>query len=267
MPDVSVNILQTNVTANAEAANVSANVEQADVTVNVGLATVSANIETANITVNISGAPGPPGTGGGSSTFEITAGEDLDAPDLIYIAADGKAYKADANGSDKDAIACVQDEILTDATGDAYLPPVVLEGFSGLTPNTRFFLSDSVPGGMMEGTPAQDGTEKIVQQVSKAISATAVLFAPGDVTYIPGAAPAEADYRITEAGDSRVTESGDFRIIESASTADYRITESGDSRITEGGDARIIETITADYRTTEGGDNRITETGDFRINE
>lgn len=200
---------------------------------------VSVGISQAVLSVNLGcfGPQGPPGDSG-ANTLTITAGEDLAALDLIYIAADGLAYKADATDGAKEAVAIVQDEILTSAEGTAYLGQCPVTGFVGLTVNGRYFLSPDTPGAITATIPS--GAAQIVQQIGKAYSATALLFGPQDSILIAAAAVVAADYRITEDGNSRITESGDYRIIEAVSTS-YRITEGGDIRITEGGDARINE--------------------------
>ena len=109
-----------------------------------------------------------------NSTFSITAGENLSARDLIYIAADGLAYKADANDSSKDAKAIVIANITIGNTGTSYIGNKVMDGFVGLTINTRYFLSDITPGGF-ETTV---GSGAIVQQIGYAVSTTQLYFEP-----------------------------------------------------------------------------------------
>lgn len=208
--NVTANITSPNITATIAQSNVTANITAATVTANVTTATISVNIA--------AGLPGPQGdtgatgpqgatgqgvpsggtagqvlskidstdyntewvdqSGGGANTMTITAGENLAALDLIYIAADGLAYKADATSEAKEAIAIIQSEILTGADGTAYLGQCPVTGFIGLSVNGRYFLSPNTPGSITATIPS--GAGQIVQQIGKAYSATALLFGPQD---------------------------------------------------------------------------------------
>lgn len=257
-------------------AAVAANVTTAAVAANVTTADVSANISAANITVNISGTGGSghtiqdegdnlaqrtnlnfvgdgvtvtddsannatvvtiPGGGGSGTSLTVTAGEDLLQNDLIYIAADGNAYKADAMFEAKEAIGVISDDVNNGDAGTAYVGQRIITGLVGLTVGGRYFLSDTQPGGISDAIP--DGLSIIVQQVGKALTETSLLFFPQDsVLTAPG--DAASDYRITEDGQSRVTESGNYRILE-LTVAQYRITENGTFRVTENGNYRVNE--------------------------
>ena len=120
----------------------------------------------------LQGEQGPPGA---ASIITIEAGEDVAAGDLVYIAADGLAYKADASDPGKACIAVATAAITTGNTGDANTAGAQISGYLGLTPNTRLFLS-SMPGAFSDTMPATDG--HIVQQVATAISSTDILFNP-----------------------------------------------------------------------------------------
>lgn len=118
------------------------------------------------------GEQGPPGAG---SVITIEAGEDLAAGDLVYIAADGLAYKADASDPGKACIAVAGAAITTGNTGDANTAGAQVGGYAGLTPNARLFLS-TTPGAFSDTMPGTDG--HIVQQIGTAISSTDILFNP-----------------------------------------------------------------------------------------
>jgi len=276
MSEITVSVTQSDIAANVTSPNISATVTSADIAANVTTAEVTANVEAANVTVNITGGGSPHiiqdegvaetqranlnfvgagvsvsddsvnnatvvtiagGGGSGASTIDIIAGEDLAVRDLVYIAADGLAYKADASDEAKEAVAIVQDIVLTGDTGTAYLGALLVSGFTGLTANRVYFLN-TTPGGITLTPPSVGGG--IVQQVAKSTGTTGVIFNPQDSIYIGGTIAPTDDYRITEAGDSRITESGDSRILETVATF-YRLTEGGDIRITETGDIRVQE--------------------------
>lgn len=236
MSDVSVQISQSNVLANIQSASVLADVTAPNVVCDIETANVSCNVSTANIAINI-GCGVVAGSGGGTVSATVTAGEDLAARDLVCLAADGLAYKADATDVTKEAVGFVQAAIITGDTGTCYFSGIIT-GMVGLTPGVHYFLSE-IPGEITAVMPSTGGS--IVQQVGTAPTDTKLVFSPRVAILIAGgAAPAEGDYRITEAGDSRVTETGDFRILEAAETFN-RLTETGDTRITEAGDVRVTE--------------------------
>ena len=94
---------------------------------------------------------------------------------MVYIAADGLAYKADASDAAKACIAVAVAAITTGNTGDANTSGAQVGGYAGLTPNTRLFLS-TTPGAFSDTMPGTDG--HIVQQIGTAISSTDILFNP-----------------------------------------------------------------------------------------
>lgn len=196
---------------------------------------VQINIQEPVISVNIFGCGA--GTTGGQSadSITITAGEALYSGALLYIAADGLAYLADASDAEKEAFLFCLSDIAQGQSGTAYLSGTIT-GLAGMTSGERRFLSNSVPGGTSSSIPDSG----IVQQVGKATSATRMKFHPQLSILIAGGV-APGDYRITEDGQSRITEGGDFRILEAEQIGDYRITEDGNTRITESGDTRVTE--------------------------
>jgi len=225
---VTVQITQPNITASVNTANVSANVQAASVAVDVQTAAVTANVETANITVNIAGCVCSGSGTSQSNAFTGTAGENIAAGNMIYVADDGLLYLATAGDPDHEAIGIALAAIDEGDSGTVYLGPQIVTGFDGLTPGQRFFLS--ADGGGQFDAQMPNAGPAIVQQVGHAISDTKIFFNPQSSIFMVGD---------VLAGDYRITESGDYRIVESA--ANQRITETGDNRITEDGDNRITE--------------------------
>lgn len=179
--DVSVKIQQPVYTIKIEETEVGVSIVQPQVAVNLQSGPdISVKVEQPVIVVNM-GCTCSGNAGGGAVTITVTAGEDLAARDLIYIAADGLAYKSDANDADKEAVLIIKADIATAASGDAYPTGTAVTGFAGLTPNARYFLSGDTPGAMSAAIVSAG----IVQQVAKAISTTAVYFDPKVIILIP----------------------------------------------------------------------------------
>jgi len=114
----------------------------------------------------------------GANTRTVTAGETLAAGDLIYIAAAGTAFKADANAEGKEAIGFVLAGISSAATGTAYFGSQTISGLSGLTVGSRYFLSNATPGGIALYSALTFATADIVQEVGRALSTTELYFEP-----------------------------------------------------------------------------------------
>lgn len=127
---------------------------------------------------NESGTKGfyPLPTGGGAETATMTAGENLAAGDLIYVAVAGTVFKADANTAGKEAIGFVLSSISAAASGTVYLGPGVITGLTSLTIGSRYFLSAGTTGGITETPPS--GASDLVQVVGHAKSATELFFNP-----------------------------------------------------------------------------------------
>jgi len=106
----------------------------------------------------------------------MTAGETLAAGDLIYIAAAGTVFKADANTNGKEAIGFVLAGITSAASGTVYFGTGLVTGLSGLTPGVKQFLSATTTGGITTTPPS--GTSDLVQLVGWAKSATELFFTP-----------------------------------------------------------------------------------------
>ena len=114
-------------------------------------------------------------TGFGSDTLTLTAGETLAAGDLIYVAAAGTVFKADADAAGKAAIGFVLSGITSAATGTVYFGSGMVTGLTSLTMGQPYFLS-STAGGIT--TTAPTGTGKIQQPVGYAVNATSLYFEP-----------------------------------------------------------------------------------------
>lgn len=114
-------------------------------------------------------------TGFGADTLTLTAGEALSAGDLVYVAAAGTVFKADADAAGKAAIGFVLSSISSAATGTVYFGSGIITGLTSLTMGQPYFLS-STAGGIT--TTAPTGTGKIQQQVGFAVNATSLYFEP-----------------------------------------------------------------------------------------
>lgn len=114
-------------------------------------------------------------TGLGADAKTMTASENIAARDMVNVAATGQIRKADAS-NDRPAHGFVLAAIANAASGTVYFEGVVT-GLSALTIGSRYFLSDSVAGGVTL-TAATAGAGKISQEVGVAISATEISFEP-----------------------------------------------------------------------------------------
>lgn len=111
-----------------------------------------------------------------AETATMTAGENLAAGDLVYIAAAGTVFKADANTAGKEAIGFVLSSISSAASGTVYFGTGIVTGLTSLTPGSKYFLSASVTGGITATPPS--GASDLVQLVGWAKSATELFFQP-----------------------------------------------------------------------------------------
>ena len=247
MPDVHVDITTASVTVSVDQAAVAASVVATTVEATVASTTVETSVAATTVDVAISGGGLPhriqedsvalpqrhnlnfmgagvsvaddeannatvvtiTGGGGGAATITVTAGENIAELDLIYIAADGTAYKADAT-SDKEAMFVCPAAITAGDTGDAYPTGAALSGFASLSPGLRYFLSATTPGTFSLSIPT--GAGDIVQQVGHALSASSFYFCPTVSILVSGAAA--TFNRLTETGDTRITEAGYVRVTE-----------------------------------------------------
>ncbi len=116
-------------------------------------------------------------TGVGPDTYTGNAAEALTAGDMVYVDSAGEVSKASAAAAGHDAVGFVQDNV---SSGQPAL--VYFEGrctaLAGLTPDSRYFLSASAPGGIT-ATPVT-GAGKRHQFVGRAITATTLSFEADD---------------------------------------------------------------------------------------
>lgn len=109
----------------------------------------------------------------GADYSTTTAGEILTAGQAVYISATGTALRADANTLGKAAIGFVSASVAASASVIVYYRGT-LSNQTGLTIGARYFLSDSVLGGVTLTPPV--GTGKIVQILGYALNATSITF-------------------------------------------------------------------------------------------
>lgn len=115
-------------------------------------------------------------TASAAETATMTAGENLTAGDLVYVAAAGTVFKADANTAGKEAVGFVLSNISSAASGTVYFGTGIVTGLTSLTPGTKYFLSATTTGGITATPPS--GTSDLVQLVGWAKSATELFFQP-----------------------------------------------------------------------------------------
>lgn len=112
-----------------------------------------------------------------ADTASGVAAENLTAGNLVYINSSGEVARASAASGGNDAMGFVLSNVTSGQTALVYL-----EGrntaLSGLTPGTRYYLSDSSAGGVTD-VPVT-GTGKRHQFVGKAITATSLSFEADD---------------------------------------------------------------------------------------
>lgn len=114
-----------------------------------------------------------------TSTFsglrvQLTAGENLSKGQACYMSA-AKMYRGDADAiATSYCFAVATDTISADASG-IFMLLGIIGGYSSLTPGAPVFLSSS-PGALTQAIPA--GTNKVVQILGVAISATHIYFNP-----------------------------------------------------------------------------------------
>lgn len=121
----------------------------------------------------------------GSATETYTAGEAISARDLVYVNSSGQIMKADANDVTKQATGFCQSAISNGASGQvSFLRGTKITGFTGLTANATYFLSNSTTGGIALYSALTFTTNDIIQVVGIAEGTTAIRFAPGVPTLV-----------------------------------------------------------------------------------
>ena len=109
----------------------------------------------------------------------VTAGETLTQFDCVYIdSTDGKAYKANADSTEKHpTIAMATAAISADTSGEFLIYGVVRDDSWSWTPGAALYLSET--DGLMTET-APSGVGDLIQSVACAISADVVIFNPSN---------------------------------------------------------------------------------------
>lgn len=113
----------------------------------------------------------------GADTHAGTAGESLTAGDFVAIDVDGDVVRASAASGGKDAVGFVLDSAATAAPVTVYMEGRNTD-LTGLTPGSRYYLSDTTPGGVTN-TPVA-GAGKRHQFLGTAITATSIAFEADD---------------------------------------------------------------------------------------
>lgn len=96
---------------------------------------------------------------------------------FVYIKADGEIASAVASSGGNPTIGFILDNFSVAADATVYFEGRVT-GLSGLTPGARYYLSDTVPGGVT-ATPVS-GAGKLHQYLGKAVTATTIAFEADD---------------------------------------------------------------------------------------
>ena len=116
--------------------------------------------------------------GVGADIKNLVTSEDLSAGDLVNVWDDSgtvKARKADASTSGKEAIGFVLAAVVAPAAVDVYFEGVNTQ-LTGLTKGAKYWLSDTVAGGVTTTPPADTG--EVLQRVGFAVSDTELSFEP-----------------------------------------------------------------------------------------
>lgn len=109
-----------------------------------------------------------------AETISATAGEALNAYDLVYLKSDGKIYKADAGATNKQpCIGFVKASVASAATGTVYFDGAVTG--AGFTQGQPVYLS-ATAGASTATAPSTTG--QIIQQIGIAFSTTQFMFKP-----------------------------------------------------------------------------------------
>lgn len=113
----------------------------------------------------------------------ITAGEDVDFPDLCYYKSDSKAWKtqADAVATTDGELLIPLEAILTDATGKFLKIGYLRDDSWAFTVAAKLYVDDTTAGGITETRPADVGDQ--IRIVGYAHTATIIWFLP-DATII-----------------------------------------------------------------------------------
>lgn len=171
MPDVTIEITHPAVTIENTDVPVTLNTGGSDVAIDTGGGAVTINNTTTQVDIDFGGPQGPQGPAADFSAT-ITAGENLSARDMIYIAASGSAMKADNSSALKQATGYVTAAITSGNTGTGYFGGGMIEGFTSLTLDTPYYLGTS---GAITATKPVSG---FVQQIGFPLSSSILIFHP-----------------------------------------------------------------------------------------
>lgn len=119
--------------------------------------------------------------GVGANTFTRPTSENLSAGDLVDIydaAGVSTARRADASVTGKTADGFVKAGTTTPANATIYGPGETISGLTSLTIGAVYYLSNTTPGKIV--TPAPTTSGHVAQRVGVALSATELLFQPGE---------------------------------------------------------------------------------------
>lgn len=110
----------------------------------------------------------------GADTLVATSAEVLSSANpMVYIKSDGQVANASATSGGNPTIGFVISNYSFGAQAIVYFEGRIT-GLSGLTIGARYYLSDTVPGGIT-ATPVT-GTGKLHQYIGRAVSATTITF-------------------------------------------------------------------------------------------
>lgn len=122
----------------------------------------------------------------GPDTYTGTAFENLAAGAFVYIRSDGKIANAVASVGGHYAEGFVLQSAAANATGVMVYFDGVNTALTGLTPDTRYYLSATTPGGATTTPVSAQGAGSIHQVLGMAITANSFQF--NDTDYIVKAA-------------------------------------------------------------------------------
>jgi len=117
----------------------------------------------------------------GEDVQSLPAGESLSGGDFVYITSAGEVMRASAGVTGTEAIGFVLASYVTGAQALVYFEGRNT-GLTGLTAGARYYLSDTIPGGII-ATPLADtvgNVGKKHQFIGRAINTTSLSFEPAE---------------------------------------------------------------------------------------
>lgn len=120
-------------------------------------------------------------SGGGSGPAvlpQAIASGAIPSNSIAYVKGDGKLGLADATAEGKEAAVFVHTGVADAAAASFYGSGSVIEGLSGLVTGTDYYMT-TTPGAFSATPPSGAvGSGIVVQKIGRAMSTTALLFAP-----------------------------------------------------------------------------------------